>query len=197
MKKIVIISGPTAVGKTSISISLAHKLNGEIISADSMQVYRGMDIGSAKITPEEMGGVTHHLIDILDPNENFDVALFQKLATEAIDDICSRGKTPIIVGGTAFYIQALLYDIDFTKTDFTETDKNAKTIFLPVLILKHNNVAEYPAKSVDDFLANLSIGESDKADITFENSGFLNAFFDEKEKFEESVNTFVWTNFMK
>lgn len=89
------------------------------------------------------------------------------------------------------------YDIDFTKTDFTETDKNAKTIFLPVLILKHNNVAEYPAKSVDDFLANLSIGESDKADITFENSGFLNAFFDEKEKFEESVNTFVWTNFMK
>lgn len=121
MKKIVIISGPTAVGKTSISISLAHKLNGEIISADSMQVYRGMDIGSAKITSEEMDGIAHHLIDILDPDENFDVALFQKLATEAIDDICSRGKTPIIVGGTAFYIQALLYGINFTEEEHDDS----------------------------------------------------------------------------
>lgn len=115
MRKIIIISGPTAVGKTNISINLAKRLNGEIISADSMQVYRGMDVGSAKITEEEMQGVPHHLIDILDPNEDFDVTIFQKLASDAIEDICCRGKVPIIVGGTAFYIQALLYGINFTE----------------------------------------------------------------------------------
>lgn len=115
MKKIIIISGPTAVGKTNISINLAKRINGEIISADSMQVYKGMDIGSAKITKEEMCGIEHHLIDILEPHENFDVSIFQKLAKEAIEDITSRGKVPIIVGGTAFYIQALLYGIDFTE----------------------------------------------------------------------------------
>ena len=115
MKKIIIISGPTAVGKTNISINLAKRINGEIISADSMQVYKGMDIGSAKITKEEMCGIEHHLIDILEPHENFDVSIFQKLAKDAIEEIASRGKVPIIVGGTAFYIQALLYGIDFTE----------------------------------------------------------------------------------
>lgn len=115
MKKIIIISGPTGVGKTNISIQLAKLLDGEIISADSMQVYRGLNVGSAKITIDEMQGIKHHLIDILDPDENFDVSIFQKLASEAIDDICSRGKTPIIVGGTAFYIQALLYGINFNE----------------------------------------------------------------------------------
>lgn len=124
MKKIIIISGPTAVGKTSISISLAKALNGEIISADSMQVYRGMDIGSAKIMPEEMDGIKHHLIDILDPDENFDVALFQKLASEAIEEICQKDKTPIIVGGTAFYIQALLYGINFTEEEHDDSYRN-------------------------------------------------------------------------
>ena len=117
MKKIVIISGPTAVGKTDISIKLAKKLNGEIISADSVQVYKGFDIGSAKITKDEMECIPHHLIDVLEPYENFDVQVFQKLATDAIDDICSRNKLPIIVGGTAFYIQALLYGIDFTEEE--------------------------------------------------------------------------------
>jgi tRNA dimethylallyltransferase len=121
MKKIIIISGPTAVGKTSISIKMAHRLNGEIISADSMQVYKGMDIGSAKIMPEEMDGIRHHLIDILEPDKNFDVQMFQKLASEAIKDICKRGKLPIIVGGTAFYIQALLYGIDFTEEDHDDS----------------------------------------------------------------------------
>lgn len=118
MNKIIIISGPTGVGKTNISLKLAKKIGGEIISADSMQVYKGFDIGSAKIMPDQMCGIKHHLIDILDPcSQNFDVAMFQKLASEAITDICSRKKVPIIVGGTAFYIQALLYGIDFTKED--------------------------------------------------------------------------------
>ena len=124
MKKIVIISGPTAVGKTNISIKMAHRLNGEIISADSMQVYKGMDIGSAKITSGEMEGIRHHLIDILEPDRDFNVQIFQKLAGEAIEDIYKRGKLPIIVGGTAFYIQALLYGIDFTEEDHDDSYRN-------------------------------------------------------------------------
>ncbi len=113
MEKMIILSGPTAVGKTHISIALAKRLNGEIISADSMQVYRRMNIGTAKIKPSEMEGVPHHLIDILEPTEEFNVATFASLAKAACQDIWSRGKLPIIVGGTAFYIQALLYDVDF------------------------------------------------------------------------------------
>ena len=113
MKDIVIIAGPTAVGKTDLSIFLAKQIDGEIISADSMQVYKGMDIGTGKITPGEMMGVKHHLIDILDPGEDFNIAMFVKLAKEAIADIRSRGKMPIIVGGTGFYIQALLKDVEF------------------------------------------------------------------------------------
>ena len=113
MKDIVIIAGPTAVGKTDLSIFLAKQIDGEIISADSMQVYRGMDIGTGKITAGEMMGVKHHLIDILDPGEDFSIAMFVKLAKEAIEDIRARGKTPIVVGGTGFYIQALLKDVEF------------------------------------------------------------------------------------
>ncbi len=109
-----IIAGPTAVGKTDLSIKLAKTLNAEIISADSIQVYRQMDIGSAKIRPEEMQGVKHHLIDILDPTEPFDVALFQKLSKEAISDIRDRGNIPLVVGGTGFYLHALIYDNDFS-----------------------------------------------------------------------------------
>lgn len=113
-KNLLIISGPTAVGKTNISIKLAKMLNGEIISADSMQIYKEMDIGSAKITKDEMDGVTHHLIDVVSPNEEFSVADFKELATNAIDDITSRGKLPIIVGGTGLYIDSLICNFDFT-----------------------------------------------------------------------------------
>ena len=116
-KPMIILTGPTAVGKTDLSIQLAKAINGEIISADSMQVYRHMDIGSAKVTPEEMEGVCHHLIDVLEPEEEFNVVVFQKLAKEALTGIYERGHIPIIVGGTGFYIQALLYDIDFTEND--------------------------------------------------------------------------------
>ena len=116
-KPMIILTGPTAVGKTDLSIQLAKAIGGEIISADSMQVYRHMDIGSAKVTPEEMDGVPHHLIDVLEPEEEFNVVVFQKLAKEALTGIYEREHIPIIVGGTGFYIQALLYDIDFTEND--------------------------------------------------------------------------------
>jgi len=110
---LIVLTGPTSVGKTELSIKLAKAVNGEIISADSMQVYRRMNIGSAKIKPEEMEGVPHHLIDIMEPTEAFDIVTFKKLAEEKIQEIYSRGKVPIIVGGTGFYIQSVLYDIDF------------------------------------------------------------------------------------
>ena len=106
---LLILTGPTAVGKTSLSVRLAKAVGGEIVSADSMQVYRGMDIGSAKVTKDEMDGVPHHLIDVLDPKEDFNVVLFQKLALEAIASIHKRGGLPILVGGTGFYIQSVLY----------------------------------------------------------------------------------------
>ncbi len=116
-KPLIVITGPTSVGKTENSIKLAKALNGEIISADSMQVYKYMDIGTAKITQGEMDGVRHHLIDCLEPTEEFNICLFKEMATKAIDDILSRGKMPIIVGGTGFYIQAVLKDVDFSEED--------------------------------------------------------------------------------
>lgn len=123
MKKLVILTGPTAVGKSALSIKLAKAINGEIISADSMQVYKGMDIGSAKISKVEMCGINHHLIDVLEPTDNFDITLFKSMALKAIDDIYSRGNIPIICGGTGFYIQSLLYDVDFSEEDSTEKER--------------------------------------------------------------------------
>lgn len=114
---LVILTGPTAVGKTKLSIALAKAIGGEIISADSMQVYRRMDIGSAKIRPEEMEGIPHYLIDVLDPTEEFHVVRFQQMAKEAFRKIRDNGHIPIVAGGTGFYIQALLYDIDFTENE--------------------------------------------------------------------------------
>ena len=117
MKKLVIITGPTAVGKTNISIKLAKAINGEIISADSIQVYKYMDIGSAKISPKEMDGIKHYLVDELEPDVDFNVYLFKQMATQAIEEIYNKGKIPIIVGGTGFYIQSVLYDINFSNED--------------------------------------------------------------------------------
>ena len=116
-KKLIVLTGPTAVGKTKLSIQLAKAIGGEIISADSMQVYRGMDIGSAKITEKEKEGIPHYLIDVLEPSEEFNIVLFQKLAKEAIGQIHAKDKIPIIAGGTGFYIQSVLYDIDFSEHD--------------------------------------------------------------------------------
>ena len=106
---LIVLTGPTAVGKTSLSIQLAKAIGGEIISADSMQVYRHMDIGSAKVTADEMEGVPHHLIDVLEPDQDFNVVTFQHMAKEALQGIYNRRRIPIIAGGTGFYIQALLY----------------------------------------------------------------------------------------
>lgn len=112
---LIILTGPTAVGKTKMSVALARAVGGEIISADSMQVYRQMDIGSAKIRPEEMEGIRHYLIDVLDPDEPFHVVRFQEMAKAAMAEIYGRNKIPILAGGTGFYIQAVLYDIDFAE----------------------------------------------------------------------------------
>ena len=114
-KPIIILTGPTAVGKTKASIELAQKIGGEIISADSMQIYQKMDIGTAKITLEEMQGVPHHLVDILPVEESFHVYEFQQLAKKSLEKIYQNGHIPIVVGGTGFYIQALLYDVQFQE----------------------------------------------------------------------------------
>lgn len=114
---LIILTGPTAVGKTDLSIQLARQLNGAIISADSMQVYQYMDIGSAKIKPDEMQGIKHYLIDICLPDEEFNIVHFQKNAKKSIQEIYADGKIPIITGGTGFYIQSVLYDIDFSSED--------------------------------------------------------------------------------
>ena len=113
---LVILTGPTAVGKTGLSVRVAREIGAEIISADSMQVYKYMDIGSAKVTPEEMGGVPHHLIDCFLPDDEFNVVRFKQEADRAIADILARGRIPMLVGGTGFYIQAVLKNIDFTET---------------------------------------------------------------------------------
>ena len=126
MKKrpLIVLTGPTAVGKTALSVKLAKAVNGEIISADSMQVYKGMDIGSAKISKEEMKGIPHHLIDVLDPSEEFNIVKFKELALKAMEEIYAKGKIPIIAGGTGFYIQSVLYDIAFENNEDERTYRN-------------------------------------------------------------------------
>ena len=124
-KPLIVLTGPTAVGKTKLSITLAKAVGGEIISADSMQVYKYMDIGSAKIRKEEMEGVPHYLVDVLDPAEEFHIVKFQQMAKEAMEQIYAKGHIPILVGGTGFYIQAMVRDIDFTENE-ENTEVRAK-----------------------------------------------------------------------
>lgn len=116
-RPMIILTGPTAVGKSALSVELAKRINGAVISADSMQVYQHMDIGSAKITPEEMQGIDHYMIDELQPEEEFHVVRFVEMAKQYLEKIYAQGKIPIVAGGTGFYIQALLYDIDFTEQE--------------------------------------------------------------------------------
>ncbi|MDT2524505.1 tRNA (adenosine(37)-N6)-dimethylallyltransferase MiaA [Enterococcus raffinosus] len=125
--KVVAIVGPTAVGKTSLSIDLAKRFNGEIISGDSMQVYRGLDIGTAKVTPEEMDGVPHHLINVRELDENYSVADFQVAARQTIQEITERGRLPIVVGGTGLYIQSLLWDYKLGSEGEPEDDTLRKS----------------------------------------------------------------------
>ncbi len=121
MKKVLVITGPTAVGKSDLAVDLALLFDGEVISGDSIQVYRGFDIGSGKVTEEEKKGVQHHNLDVMDAKENYSVALFQKQAREAIDVICAKEKLPVLCGGTGLYLKACLYDYEFEQ-DSKELD---------------------------------------------------------------------------
>lgn len=126
MEKVIVVIGPTSVGKTKMGVALAKKLNGEVISGDSMQVYRQMDIGTAKVTIEEMEGVKHHCIDILDPKDQYSVHDFQQTVRKQITEITSRGHIPIIVGGTGLYIKAALYDYTFSEMENNHDEINEK-----------------------------------------------------------------------
>lgn len=127
--KIIVIVGPTAVGKTYVSIELAKKLGTEIISADSMQIYKGMDVGTAKIKTEEMQGIKHHMIDMINPDDNYSVSDFKTEAEKNIDDMLSRGKTPVIVGGSGLYVNSLIYDLDFSNAKSNEKLRDYYTYY--------------------------------------------------------------------
>ena len=125
--KVIIITGPTASGKTSLSIELAKKINGEIICADSMQVYKQMNIGTAKPTLDEMKGIKHYMLDVVNPDEDFNVAKYKELAEKCIDEILNKDKVPILVGGTGLYIESLIKNIKFSKTNIDNDYRNKLT----------------------------------------------------------------------
>ena len=118
--KVIVIVGPTASGKTALSIELAKKINGEIVSCDSMQIYKDMNIGSAKPTIKEMQGIKHYMIDVVDPDKRFSVADYKKMAENAIEEIIAKGKTPIVVGGTGLYADSLIYSIEYPEIEFDQ-----------------------------------------------------------------------------
>ena len=186
-KPLIILTGPTAVGKTAASIGLAKAIGGEIISADSMQVYKYMDIGSAKISKEEMDGVPHYLVDVLDPKDEFNVVRFQEMAKEAMDKIYANGHIPIVVGGTGFYIQALLYDIDFTKEDDDKTYRNELEKLAEEKGAEHlhNMLREVDPKSADDIHAN-NVKRVIRALEYFHETGEKISEHNEKERQKES-----------
>ena len=186
-KPLIILTGPTAVGKTAASIGLSKAIGGEIISADSMQVYKYMDIGSAKISKEEMDGVPHYLVDVLDPKDEFNVVRFQEMAKEAMDKIYANGHIPIVVGGTGFYIQALLYDIDFTKEDDDKTYRNELEKLAEEKGAEHlhNMLREVDPKSADDIHAN-NVKRVIRALEYFHETGEKMSEHNEKERQKES-----------
>ena len=188
---LIVLTGPTAVGKTALSIELAKALNGEIISADSMQVYRHMDIGSAKITKKEMDGVPHHLIDVLEPWEEFNVTRFQSMVKEAMKGIYSRGHVPIVTGGTGFYIQALAYDIDFTEQ---EEDTALREHYAQIAKEQGNEVLHEMLKKVDPASAAIIHANNVKRTIRaleyFEKTGEPISKHNEQERAKESPYDF-------
>lgn len=193
MKPLVILAGPTAVGKTALSIRLAKAIGGEIISADSMQVYRGMDIGSAKIRPEEMQGVPHHLIDVLEPDEPFHVVKFQELAKQSMQEIWQRGHIPILTGGTGFYIQAVLYDIDFTENEEDtalrrELEETARTEGAEAL---HRRLAAIDPISAQQIHAH-NIKRVIRALEFYEKTGMPISLHNERERKKESPYRFAY-----
>lgn len=192
-KPLVVLTGPTAVGKTNASISLAKAIGGEIISADSMQVYKYMDIGSAKIKPEEMRGVPHFLVDVLEPTEEFNVVRFKEMATEAMEEIYRRGHIPIIVGGTGFYIQAVLYDIDFTEqeTDHIyreELERYAEEYGAEKL---HNKLRKVDERAAEEIHAN-NVKRVIRALEYYHQTGQKISEHNEKERKKESPYEFFY-----
>lgn len=186
-KPLVVLTGPTAVGKTKLSITLAKALGGEIISADSMQVYKHMDIGSAKITEKEMDGVPHHLIDVLSPFEEFHIVRFQELAKKAMEDIYSRGRIPVFVGGTGFYIQAITKDIDFTEG---EEDKQYREELSRLAAEKgneflHEMLREVDKKSAEEIHAN-NVKRVIRALEFYKENGFPISQHNEEQKQNET-----------
>lgn len=158
--KLIIIAGPTATGKSAAAVKIAGEIGGEIISADSIQVYKGMNIGSAKVTEAEMQGVPHHLIDVIDFDRDYNVAVFKEMASEVMKGIYARGHIPIICGGTGFYIQALIYDIDFEnedgaddkdtyRTDLEKMASEGKTEELKAM-LKENDPKSYESLDLEN-----------------------------------------------
>lgn len=192
-RPLIILTGPTAVGKTKASIGLAKAIGGEIISADSMQVYKGMDIGSAKIRPEEMEGVPHYLVDVLEPEEEFHVVRFQEMAKRAMEEIYAKGKIPILVGGTGFYIQAVLYDIDFTENDGDsdyrrELEKFAQEYGAEAL---HTRLREVDPKSAEEIHAH-NVKRVIRALEYYHQSGTLISKHNEEQREKESPYQYVY-----
>lgn len=192
-KPLVVLTGPTAVGKTKASIGLAKVIGGEIISADSMQVYEYMNIGSAKIRPEEMQGVPHYLIDDLKPWDEFHVVRFQQMAKNAMEQIYANGHIPIVVGGTGFYIQALLYDIDFTGTaqDDTYRAELENLVKEKGAVYLHNMLRKVDPKSAEDIHAN-NVKRVIRALEYYRQTGQKMSEHNEEERRKESPYEFVY-----
>ena len=192
-KPLVVLTGPTAVGKTKASIGLAKVIGGEIISADSMQVYEYMNIGSAKIRPEEMQGVPHYLIDDLKPWDEFHVVRFQQMAKKAMEQIYANGHIPIVVGGTGFYIQALLYDIDFTDTaqDDTYRAELENLVKEKGAAYLHNMLRKVDPKSAEDIHAN-NVKRVIRALEYYRQTGQKISEHNEEERRKESPYEFVY-----
>ena len=192
-KPLIILTGPTAVGKTELSIELAKAVNGEILSADSMQVYEYMNIGSAKIRPEEMQGVPHYLIDDLKPWDEFHVVRFQQMAKKAMEQIYANGHIPIVVGGTGFYIQALLYDIDFTGTaqDDTYRAELENLVKEKGAVYLHNMLRKVDPKSAEDIHAN-NVKRVIRALEYYRQTGQKMSEHNEEERRKESPYEFVY-----
>ncbi len=159
--KVIIICGPTASGKTSMSVELAKKINGEIISCDSMQIYKEMDIGTAKVTKEEMQGIKHYMIDIVSPEQRYSVAEYKRDTKKAIKEILSKGKTPIIVGGTGLYIDSLIYEIEYQNIEYDETYRE----FLEKRVVEEGLQALYDEAKKIDSEAILKISQNDQKRI--------------------------------
>lgn len=193
MKPLIILTGPTAVGKTENSIRLAKAINGEIISADSIQIYKYMDIGAAKVTRDEMQGVPHYLVDELDPSEEFNITVFKEKAKAYIEDIYKRGKIPIIAGGTGFYIQSVLYDIQFAET---ETDKSYRRELENLAMEKgamyvHNMLKEVDPKAADEIHFN-NVKRVIRALEYFKETGTCISAHNEEQKLNKSPYNFVY-----